>query len=262
MEIVDKAARTMGKKQYHIRLAPGDVGKYVLLPGDPARTDRVAKYLDDARFVMEHREHKTWTGFYKGIEISVTSTGMGCPSTAIAVEELINIGAECFIRIGSTGGLQPYLQVGDLVISTAAMKCEGTSKAYVPDVFPSVADFDLTSLIIDAAADMAEERDFKFYYGKTVSSDAFYREDDAWVQKMNGLGLLSVEMEASAIYTVCHLRGKRGAMISAVSMVMVDQAVGEDQLLIDNEALAQGWENEIQVALEAIYRFEQKHQLG
>ena len=96
---LDKELKTLGKKQYHIHLKPGDIGKYVLLPGDPARSDRVAKYLDNAEFVAENREHRTFTGYYKGVKISVTSTGMGCPSATIAAEELMNIGAECLIRI-------------------------------------------------------------------------------------------------------------------------------------------------------------------
>ena len=100
--MLDKEKKTLGKRQYHIHLSPGDIGEYVLLPGDPARSNRVAAYLDDAHLVAENREHRTFTGYYKGVRISVTSTGMGCPSTAIACEELINIGAKCLVRIGST----------------------------------------------------------------------------------------------------------------------------------------------------------------
>ena len=115
---LDKELKTLGKKQYHIHLKPGDIGKYVLLPGDPARSDRVAKYLDNAEFVAENREHRTFTGYYKGVKISVTSTGMGCPSATIAAEELMNIGAECLIRIGSSAALQDDIKIGDLMIST------------------------------------------------------------------------------------------------------------------------------------------------
>ena len=129
---LDKELKTLGKKQYHIHLKPGDIGKYVLLPGDPARSDRVAKYLDNAEFVAENREHRTFTGYYKGVKISVTSTGMGCPSATIAAEELMNIGAECLIRIGSSAALQDDIKIGDLMISTGSMKNEGTSRFYVP----------------------------------------------------------------------------------------------------------------------------------
>jgi len=99
MKILEKSEKTIGKKQYHIHLSPGDIGEYVLLPGDPARSDIVAKYLDDAKLVGHNREHKSYTGYYKGVKVTVTSTGMGCPSAAIAAEELINIGAKCLIRI-------------------------------------------------------------------------------------------------------------------------------------------------------------------
>lgn len=151
---LDKELKTLGKKQYHIHLKPGDIGKYVLLPGDPARSDRVAKYLDNAEFVAENREHRTFTGYYKGVKISVTSTGMGCPSATIAAEELMNIGAECLIRIGSSAALQDDIKIGDLMISTGSMKNEGTSRFYVPDCFPSVPDFDLTREIIDTEFEM------------------------------------------------------------------------------------------------------------
>ncbi|HUX12170.1 MAG TPA: nucleoside phosphorylase, partial [Spirochaetia bacterium] len=107
MATLNKEATTQGIRQYHIHVKPGEIGKYVLLPGDPARSDRVAKYLKDPQLVANNREHRTITGLYNGVRVSVTSTGMGCPSTAIAAEELINVGAECLIRIGSTAALQP-----------------------------------------------------------------------------------------------------------------------------------------------------------
>jgi uridine phosphorylase len=256
MSLTNKQERTEGKKQYHIHLKPGDIGKYVLLPGDPARADRVAKYLDDAELKADHREHRTFTGFYKGVKISVTSTGMGCPSASIAAEELINIGAECLIRIGSTAALQPEPRIGDLIVSTGSMKNEGTSKFYVPDVFPAVPDFELTRTILDTTAEMAEELGYNYHYGINATDDAFYGEDEAWIKKLSDLGILNVEMESSAIYTVCHKRKKRGAMISAVSGNLVTNDVIYEK---ENEGLIKGWENEIKVVLEAIYRFEKRN---
>lgn len=141
---LDKELKTLGKKQYHIHLKPGDIEKYMLLPSRHVR-NRVAKYLDNAEFVAENREHRTFTGYYKGVKISVTSTGMGCPSATIAAEELMNIGAEMFDRIGSSAALQDDITIGDLMISTGSMKNEGTSRFYVPDCFPSVPDFDFNS---------------------------------------------------------------------------------------------------------------------
>lgn len=253
MELLNKEEKTLGKKQYHIHLSPGEIGEYVLLPGDPARCDRVAKYLDDARLVANNREHRTFTGYYKGVKISVTSTGMGCPSTAIAAEELINIGAQCLIRIGSTGALQPHLAIGDLLISTGSMKNEGTSKFYVPDCFPAVPDFDLTRCLIDTAQEVKGSLGCGVYYGINATDDAFYGETPEWIENLSKLGCLNVEMESSALFTVCRRRGCRGAMISAVSGNLVTAEVVYETF---NDRLAQGWENEIKVVLETIVRFE------
>jgi len=253
MSILNKDEKTLGKHQYHIHLSPGDVGKYVLLPGDPKRSDIVAGYLDDAKFVAENREHRTFTGTYKGVKISSTSTGMGCPSAAIAAEELINIGAKCLIRIGSTAALQPEIEIGDLIISTGSMKNEGTSKFYVPDCFPAIPDFDLTRIMIDTAKEMQAELGYGLHYGINATDDAFYGETPEWIAEISKLGCLNVEMESSAIYTVCHRRKCRGAMISAVSGNLVNADVVYEK---KNERLYQGWEDEIRVVLEAIYRFD------
>jgi uridine phosphorylase len=254
---LNKEEQTMGKRQYHIHLQPGDIGKYVLLPGDPARSDRVAKYLEDAKLVADNREHRTFTGYYKGVKISVTSTGMGCPSTAIAAEELINIGAECLIRIGSSAALQEGIEIGDLMISTASMKNEGTSRFYVPDCFPAVPDFDLTRTLIDTAKEMKNEISGKIYYGINASDDAFYGETEEWIEKLSKLGCLNVEMESSALYTVCHRRKVKGAMISAVSGNIV---TGNVIYETENHGLAAGWDDEIRIVLEAIYRYEKEEQ--
>ena len=255
MNLLNKKEKTKGIRQYHIRVKLGEIGKYVLLPGDPARSNRVAKYLDGAEMVADHREHRTFTGFYKGIKISVTSTGMGCPSAAIAAEELINVGAECLIRIGSTGALQPELKIGDLIISTGSMKNEGTSKFYVPEHFPAVPDFELTRALIDTAAEMKDELGYNYYYGINATDDAFYGEDEKWIKKLSVLGVINVEMESSAIYTVAHIRKKRAAMISAVSGNLITNQIIYDK---ENTELIKGWENEIRVVLEAIAKFDKK----
>lgn len=251
--MVDKKEKTQNIKQYHIDLKPGDIGKYVLLPGDPDRSDRVAKYLDNPKKMAEKREHRTYTGYYKDVKVSVTSTGMGCPSASIAAEELINIGAECLIRIGSTAALQEGPTIGDLIISTGSMKNEGTSKFYVPDRFPAIPDFELTKTIIDTADEYADELGYEYYYGINATDDAFYGETEEWINKLSELGCLNVEMESSAIYTVCHKRNKRAAMISAVSANLItEELVYEGK----NEGLITGWENEIKVVLEAIKSFD------
>lgn len=253
--MLNKDEKTIGRRQYHIHLSPGDIGEYVLLPGDPARSNMVAKYLDNAVLVAENREHRTFTGTYKGVRVSVTSTGMGCPSAAIACEELINIGAKCLIRIGSTAALQDEISIGDLVVSTGSMKNEGTSRFYVPDVFPAVPDFDFTRSLIDTAREMQTGMGFGFFYGINASDDAFYGETPEWIDKLHSLGVLNVEMESSAIYTVCHRRKVRGAMISAVSGNLV---TGEVVYETENTKLITGWDQEIRVALEAIVRFDKE----
>ncbi|MEW5865584.1 MAG: nucleoside phosphorylase [Bacillota bacterium] len=254
MSVLNKAAKTQGRMQYHIHCKPGDVGKYVLLPGDPARVERIAQHLENPIRVAYNREFLTYTGSYKGITVSATSTGIGCPSAAIAVEELANIGAQAFIRVGSTGGLQEFLQIGDLVISEGAMKCEGTSAFHVPDTFPAVPDFALTYCLIKAADKLKTERGFSYYTGITASSSSFYGETQEFIKKLNALKILSIEMEASAIFTVARQRGLKGAMISAVSGNMVTGNVIYEG---ENTGLIKGWEDEIAVALEAIFLHEQ-----
>lgn len=253
MGMYDKYEVTKGKKQYHIALKPGDIGEYVLLPGDPARSDRVAKYLDDAQLMASHREHRTFTGTYKGVKISVTSTGMGCPSAAIACEELANIGAKTLIRIGSTAALQDDIHMGDLVICTGAMKNEGTSKFYVPDNFPAVPDIDLTYLLIQTAKEMIQDMDVKLALGITGSEDAFYSSND-WIQKLIDYGVTNVDMESSAIFTVAHVRG-----LQAASMFGVSSNLKTGEFIYDKEnvALTEAWDKEIQIVLETIYRNEQ-----
>lgn len=252
---LNKYEETLGKKQYHIALEPGDIGDYVLLPGDPARSNLVAKYLDDAKLVAENREHRTFTGTYKGVKVSVTSTGMGCPSAAIAAEELINIGAKVLIRIGSSAALDPKINIGDLMISTAAMKNEGTSKFYVPDNFPAVPDFELTNLLINTAREMYKGTEEKVYSGISATDDAFYGETQEFIDNLRKYKIMNIEMEASAIYTVSHLRDVKAACICGCSGNLTNAEV----VYVDkNVKLAEAWEKEIQVVLETIYNYEKQ----
>jgi len=254
MGTLDKASYTKGKKQYHIRVGPGDVGKYVLLPGDPDRVLRIAKYLDDAREVAFHREHRTVTGSYKGIVVSATSTGMGCPSAAIAVEELANIGATHFIRVGSTAALRQEIELGDLVISTGSMRNEGTTRFYVRDGFPAVPDHYLTHALIESARELtAEDPSVKVHVGLNATDDAFYGETVEHIDMLVAHKLLNVEMESAAIYVIASQRGLRAAMISAVSGNLVSGEVIFEGV---NERLVQGWENAIIASLEAIVHYE------
>jgi uridine phosphorylase len=250
---LDKSSATLGKLQYHIQVAPGQVGNYVLLPGDPDRVLRIAKYLQDAKEIAFHREHRTCTGTYKGITISATSTGMGCPSTAIAVEELANVGATHFIRVGSTGALQKGIRIGDIIVNTGSMRLDGTTRYYVHDGFPAVPDFFLTRVLFESSLQHQQGRGFNVFLGLGAASDAFYAETPEMLQMLSDHRLLNVEMESSAIYTIATLRGLKAGMVCAVSGNLISNEVVYDQV---NAGLVQGWEDAIQITLDAIVAYE------
>ncbi len=249
---IDKIEKTTGRLQYHVHVRPGDVGRYVLLPGDPDRVLRIARYLENAREIAFHREHRTWTGTYKGITVSATSTGMGCPSAAIAVEELANVGATHFIRVGSTGALQKGMRIGDIVISTGTMRLDGTTRYYAHEGFPAVPDYFLTKSLLEAALTKKDET-FNVFMGLNASSDAFYGETPELLQMLSDHRVLSVEMEASAIFTIATMRGLKAGMVCAVSGNLLTGEVIYDA---PNPGLVQGWERAIEIALEAIYIYE------
>ncbi|MEE3254747.1 MAG: nucleoside phosphorylase [Chloroflexota bacterium] len=255
MTTLNKADATLGKMQYHLRLKPGDVGKYVLLPGDPDRVFRISKYLDDVKEVVFHREYRTCTGSYKGIKVSATSTGIGCPSAAIAVEELANVGATHFIRVGSTGALQPHINVGDIIINTASMRNEGTTKFYVDDGFPAVADHFLTHALIQAGTELEKKKSLGLHIGLNSSDDAFYGETPEWIELLSRHKLLNVEMESAAIFSIAHIRGLKAAMVCGVAGNLVTADVDYEG---ENNALVNAWEDAISIALEGIYRYEKQ----
>ena len=211
-------------KLYHIHCKPGDVGRYVLLPGYPFRTDLIASYFDDAKLVAHNREHKTWTGTLNGVKVSVTSTGMGCPSAAIAVEELIKCGADTFIRVGTAGRVcdKAYDETLDGVINTAAVRDEGTTIHYIPIEYPAVAD----RHVVDALARAAKKLGYNFAEGITQSKDSFYgqhepeampaegRLKERWEAWRRG-NVMSSEMESAAIFVISSIRGCRASSIMA-----------------------------------------------
>ena len=141
----------MTEIQKHIRCKPGDVARYVLLPGDPARARRIADAFDEPQLVAENREYVIYNGKTAGVDVTVCSTGIGGPSSAIALEELIKVGADTFIRVGSSGGRQPDIPIGTLVVVTAAYRGDGTSREYMPLGFPAVADLTVSNALLQAA---------------------------------------------------------------------------------------------------------------
>jgi uridine phosphorylase len=216
---------------YHVNMKLGDVGRYVLLPGDPGRCELIARYFDDAHFITSNREFTTYTGTLLGEKVSVTSTGIGCPSTAIAMEELIFLGADTFIRVGTSGGMQPNLKVGSLAIVTGAIRDEGTTRQYMPIEFPAVADTD----VVCALRDAAEQLKISFSMGITQSKDSFYGQHkpesmpvadqlmSRWKAWKQG-GAICSEMEAAVIFILGSIYRKRtgGVMLIAGNQESTD----------------------------------------
>ena len=213
----------MSAKQHHIQLEKGDVGRYVLLPGDPGRCEVIAKHLDNAVHVATNREYVTYTGYLDGVKVSVTSTGIGCPSAAIAVEELARVGADTFIRVGTSGGIQPGTKSGDLAIVSAAIRDEGTSSHYMPMEFPAIADLE----IVTALRRASQIKGVRYRVGITQSKDSFYGEVepersavsekllDRWRAWEIG-GAICSEMEASAIFIIASMLKVRAGGIMAM----------------------------------------------
>ena len=164
-------------EQFHLKIKNGDVGRYAILPGDPGRVPLIAKYLDNAEFVASNREYTTYTGYLLGEKVSVVSTGIGGPSAAIAVEELIRSGTDTFIRIGTSGGMDISVSGGDLVVAQASIRSEGTSHEYIPENYPAVADFEVTTALKAAGDALSEDVDGKrCHVGVVHSKDSFYGE--------------------------------------------------------------------------------------
>lgn len=210
----------MTEKKYHVGLGRGDVGDYVLVPGDPFRTPLIAKYLDGAREVAFSREYRTFTGKLGGTTVSAMSTGMGGPSVAIAVEELNELGVHTFLRVGTCGAAQPEIKMGDLVIGIGAVRTEGTSNGYVPVEYPAVASLDMTNALVEAA----EASGAPYHVGLLRSVDALYsdlipdkmprphiREE---LEMWSRAGVLSNDMESSTLFIVARLRKLRAATIN------------------------------------------------
>ena len=249
MRGIDKNQATEGKLQYHLKMRLGDVAEYVLMPGDRARVPLMSSFLDDVKEVGNNREYVAHTGLYKGIRVTVMSTGMGCPAAAIAVEELANIGAKVFIRTGSTGALQPHIDIGDLIIATGAVKNEGTTRMYEPVEYPAVPSFRVLSALVDAAGSMSKKLGFNYHVGIVSSDDAFYAETPEFIRGLTDHGVLSLDMENSAIFVASRLRGLEAGSIMAASENFARKSIVPQKT---PGALKRGWLKETQVALRAI----------
>ncbi|HIT02541.1 MAG TPA: uridine phosphorylase [Candidatus Enterenecus merdae] len=225
------------ERQFHIDCKEGEVGRYCLLPGDPGRSEKIAGYLDNPAHVRTNREYVTYTGTLLGEKVSVVSTGIGGPSASIALEELANLGADTFVRVGTCGGIRLDVKSGDLVVATGAVRMEGTSREYAPIEFPAVADFAVLSALVAAARDSGRA----WHAGVVQCKDSFYGQHapermpvsyelqnkwEAWKR----LGVLASEMESAALFTVAAARGVRCGSIFHVIWNQERNAAGLDQI--------------------------------
>ena len=194
-------------RQYHIQVAKGEVGRYVIMPGDPKRCVKIAQYFDDPVLIADNREYVTYTGTLDGVKVSVTSTGIGGPSASIAMEELYKCGADTFVRIGTCGGMQTEIKSGDVVIATGAIRMEGTSKEYAPIEFPAVADL----TVINALVEGAKKEGCEFHTGVVQCKDSFFGQHEPQIMPVSyeltqkwqawlRMGCLASEMESAALF--------------------------------------------------------------
>ena len=240
-------------RQYHIQVAKGEVGRYVILPGDPKRCAKIAQYFDAPVLIADNREYVTYTGTLDGVKVSVTSTGIGGPSASIAMEELYRCGADTFVRIGTCGGMQPEVKSGDVVIATGAVRMEGTTREYAPIEYPAVANLD----VINALVNVAKEKGFPCHTGVVQCKDAFYGQHEleempvsyellnkweAWKR----MGCLASEMESAALFIVA---GKLRVRAGSCFLVVANQE--REKLGLENPVI-HDTDMAIRVAVEAI----------
>ncbi|GAB3019113.1 nucleoside phosphorylase [Natronobiforma cellulositropha] len=251
--------------QPHLLVDDGDVHDVALVPGDPGRVERIASHCEDVETVAENREYAVVNATYEGQPLTICSTGIGCPSAAIAVEELANVGVETFVRVGTTGALQRGIEIGDMVVATGAAKNEGTTKRYEAVEYPAVPDYHVLSALVDAAE--ASEGSLaaptadgssggQVHVGPIASDDAFYAETDAYVADWETAGLLAVEMEAAVVFSLARRKGLRAGAICTVDGNLVEGTQkGTDT---DTEELPEKAKNNvsraIDIALEATTR--------
>jgi len=249
-------------EQPHIKCKKSDVARFAIIPGDPARVRLIAKHFDHPKEIAFNREFLTVTGEYKGVRITATSTGIGCPSAAIAIEELANIGVDTFIRVGTCGALQKGIQSGDLIIPFAAIRAEGTTKEYIPPEFPAVAAPEIYQALIQSANSL----NLRYFTGINRTHDAFYEHIDNFVKwgdiykdarmKTWNYPLVSSEMECSVVFVLPTLRGLRSGCILAVNTPeALDEVVKDPNMIYKLDVSSQaksGIDDAVMTALESI----------
>lgn len=238
--------------QPHLLIEAGEPNDIALLPGDPDRVDRITSKCNDHEVLTKNREYKVVNARHQGRELTVCSTGIGCPSAAIAVEELAATGVETFLRVGTTGALQSGVGIGDMIVATGAAKNEGTTPRYEPVEYPAVPDFEVLQAVVAAA----EDDDGAVHVGPIASDDAFYAETDEYVRDWEAAGILAVEMEAAVIFSLARRKGLKAGAICTVDGNLVEgtQKGSEDETEKTSElpdAADSNVERMIEIGLEA-----------
>jgi uridine phosphorylase len=238
-------------KEYHIGIARGEIPELVLLPGDPDRARKIAEdFFDNPIEIAKRREYWSYKGTWKGIPVGVCSTGIGCPSAAIALEELVKIGCKTFIRVGTSGAISHKVTSGDIVIFTGSIRDEGTSKQYIPIEFPAIAHPE----VVRALCAAAESKDIPHHVGIGHSKDAFYSEHPSYVadpenmrkkwETMRRAGVLATEMEAAALFVIGYLRGVK----VGCACVVIGENVDKEAKIVGKPPL----DNLVTIALDAL----------
>jgi uridine phosphorylase len=238
-------------KQPHLLVEKGDLADIALVPGDPDRVDRIAKHCDNPETITHNREYKLVNAEYQRQPLTICSTGIGSPSAAVAAEELEAVGVETLIRVGTTGALQAHIDIGDMVIATGAAKDEGTTKRYESATVPAVPTYDVLKTLVETA----EERGEDVHVGPIATDDAFYAETDNYVNDWEAAGLLAVEMEAAALFTLARRHGMQAGAICTVDGNLV---LGTQKGETEDDELPEKAKNNvgraIELALEATTR--------
>lgn len=239
--------------EFHIKCKKGDIGRYVILPGDPGRVEKIAKYLDNAEKVTQNREFNIYTGYLDGEKVSVCSTGIGGPSAAIALEELANIGGDTFIRVGTATGMDLDVLPGQIVIATGAIRKDGTSKEYMPLEVPAVPNFDVVTALVSSAK--KNEKEYKTgivqckdsFYGQKSAESMPIRNDliNSWNAYIDA-GALCSEMESATLYIVGSYRKVRVGSVIAIASNQEREKRGLETKVINDT------EGAIKVAIDAI----------
>ncbi|MBP4040507.1 uridine phosphorylase [Aeromonas taiwanensis] len=233
---------------FHLGLKKADLqgATLAIVPGDPERVKRIAELMDNPVLLASHREFTTWRGEMDGKAVIVCSTGIGGPSTSIAVEELAQLGIRTFLRIGTTGAIQPHLNVGDVIVTTGSVRLDGASLHFAPMEFPAVADFECTTALVETAKELGS----RLHVGVTASSDTFYPGQERYdtvsgrvVQRFQGsmkewqaMGVLNYEMESATLLTMCSSQGLRAGMVAGVIVNRTQQEIPNAETMAKTES--------------------------